>query len=204
MLNIGRKDFSGPKKNLLGKSMEECPIEWGKKFNLDCPNAFASYWRDLRRKKSCFPNVIQDDGLWWFGVALIISCILYLEDIMYKYQDNLKKHLSLNLEGKIPFSVGLGYISHNSFNNAMIQTSKYWGYGLAAIFSLISLIENLWGILARKVWERGKQFFNANDLKVAILQILSQIPTITLENWSMTVSNRSYDLILARGRPIKY
>ena len=64
MLNISRKDFSGPKKRSLLEIYGG--ISYGvtkRNLILTVPTASQVTGMTSERKKSCFPNAIQDEGL---------------------------------------------------------------------------------------------------------------------------------------------
>lgn len=65
-------------------------------------------------------------------------------------------------------------------------------------------IENLWGILTRRVYKNGKQFNTLNELKNAILNEWDQISLEEVRNLIMSMPNRIFSVILNSGAKTKY
>ncbi|KIH45926.1 hypothetical protein ANCDUO_24024 [Ancylostoma duodenale] len=55
-------------------------------------------------------------------------------------------------------------------------------------------IENLWAIVARKVYANGAQYNTVNDLKVAVLSAWAYIPMDTINNLVSSMKNRIYEM----------
>ncbi|KHJ97382.1 hypothetical protein OESDEN_02645 [Oesophagostomum dentatum] len=64
--------------------------------------------------------------------------------------------------------------------------------------------ENLWGILARKVYANNKQYRTINELRFAVVQVWDAIEPGIMENLANSMPSRLIELISGRGRPIKY
>ena len=60
-------------------------------------------------------------------------------------------------------------------------------------------IENLWGILAQRVYEGGRQFSNISQLKQAITCEWSRIPLELLQNLNNSVSERIAKIFTRNG-----
>lgn len=65
-------------------------------------------------------------------------------------------------------------------------------------------IENLWGILAGKVYANGRQFENVNDLKSAIRDCWAKIDMETIKKLTDSMPNRVFELIQNGGGHTKY
>lgn len=65
-------------------------------------------------------------------------------------------------------------------------------------------IENLWGLIARKVYEGGKQFDRICDLKTAILLAVDCIAPETLVKLAGSMPTRMSSVLAARGSSINY
>ncbi|KHJ99215.1 hypothetical protein OESDEN_00802 [Oesophagostomum dentatum] len=65
-------------------------------------------------------------------------------------------------------------------------------------------IENLWGILARKVYANNKQYRTINELRLAVMQAWGAIEPGMLENLVNSMPSRLFELISGRGGPINY
>ena len=60
-------------------------------------------------------------------------------------------------------------------------------------------IENLWGILSRRVYRNGRQFQNVCELKEAIAEEWRLISNSELQNLVETMPNRIFNLINCNG-----
>ena len=56
-------------------------------------------------------------------------------------------------------------------------------------------IENLWGILSRKVYENGKQFESTFDLKTRIREAWNEISIETIQYLVTSMSSRIFEVI---------
>ncbi|CAK9801712.1 Transposable element Tc3 transposase [Anthophora plagiata] len=65
-------------------------------------------------------------------------------------------------------------------------------------------IENLWGILARKVYTNGKQYSNTMELKNGIKEAWSQIESETLHKLIYSMPKRIFEIIKNKGGSTKY
>ena len=65
-------------------------------------------------------------------------------------------------------------------------------------------IENLWGILVRKVYPNGKHYFNKEELRKGIFDAWESIEKKTLENLVDSMGDRLFMLASANGGPTKY
>ena len=64
-------------------------------------------------------------------------------------------------------------------------------------------MENLWGILARKVYANGQQYSSVDELYVAVCNAWNEIPSTVLENLINSMPDRVYELIKLRGKQLK-
>lgn len=65
-------------------------------------------------------------------------------------------------------------------------------------------IENLWGIMSRRVYEGGRQFEHVHDLKKAVLECWRQIEPNILENLVDSMQKRCMILLERQGAYISY
>ena len=65
-------------------------------------------------------------------------------------------------------------------------------------------IENLWGILSRKVYENGKQFEYTLDLKIYIREAWNEISIETIQNLVTSMSSCIFEVIKNSGSNTKY
>ncbi|KHJ77251.1 hypothetical protein OESDEN_23129 [Oesophagostomum dentatum] len=68
----------------------------------------------------------------------------------------------------------------------------------------VNPIENLCGILARKIYANNKQYRTTNELRLAVVQAWDSIEPGILENLANSMPSRLFELISGRGGPINY
>ena len=65
-------------------------------------------------------------------------------------------------------------------------------------------IENLWGLIVAKVYERGWQYLSISELKNTILDAWRKIPLIQLQKLVNSMSSRIFEVIKANSGSTKY
>jgi hypothetical protein len=65
-------------------------------------------------------------------------------------------------------------------------------------------IENLWGLLARKVYANGRQFHTIAELKTAITQSWAEITIAERRPLVESMPNRLFEVIRLNGAKTKY
>ena len=73
-----------------------------------------------------------------------------------------------------------------------------------AISPDLNPIENLWGILARKVYRNGRQFQTVSELQTRIKEAWNQLPIETLQSLINSMPSRIFEVISNKGKQTKY
>jgi transposase len=184
-----------------------------KKFNLDGPDGFAKYWHDLR-KKELFFSKRHTGG----GSVMIWACFNFQgkstlafvsgNQNQYEYQRHLNDHL-------LPFMHEFGgenpifqqdncrcHVARSTLQwlqDRNIQVMPWPAYSPD-----LNPIENLWGVLVRRIYEGGKQFNTIEELKTDIVRCWNEIEKNMLENLSNSMPKRVCKVIHAHGDSIEY
>lgn len=184
-----------------------------KKFNLDGPDGFQYYWRDLRKEKEVRMSrnfgggTLMIWGAFSFHGKLPLAWIstrMNSESYVEMLEISLIEHGENLMGPDLVFQQDNAAI-HNS------RTTKEWF--LSKNIEVLNWpsrspdlnpIENLWGILARKVYANGKQYDNVNSLKDAIRTEWSAISMEVLENLVKSMKTRIFDVIKCKGGNINY
>lgn len=184
-----------------------------KKFNLDGPDGFQYYWHDLQSTPQIFSNRVQGGGsvmIWMAFCASGRTRVFFIDSRM-----NAGSYVSLLSDSLVPF------VNENFEKNYFFQqdnapchrakTTKNWleekEIPLLEWPSRspdLNPIENLWGLIARKVYEGGRQFDRINDLKTAILLVIESITSEILSKLASSMSTRMSCVLAARGNSINY
>ncbi|CAF4956375.1 unnamed protein product [Rotaria magnacalcarata] len=134
-----------------------------KKFNLDDPDGFSYYWHDLRKEEEIFSTRPPGGGsvmIWasfgWGGKSSICFVDGRMNAKGYREQDNAPIHRA---------KVNLTW-----FKSQKINVLPWPSFSPA-----LNPIENLWGILARKVYAGRKQFRTKEQLKTTIIKSWEEI-----------------------------
>ena len=68
----------------------------------------------------------------------------------------------------------------------------------------LNLIENLWGILARKVYANGRQLVNVDMFKKCVLDASAEISPNAIQSPVGSTQNRCISVIHLKGKRAKY
>lgn len=68
----------------------------------------------------------------------------------------------------------------------------------------MNIIENVWSILARKVYHNGRQYDNKTQLKEAIVKAWYEIPQIQIQNLFDSLPRPMEQLSHQKGKETKY
>lgn len=184
-----------------------------KKFNLDGPDGYAYYWHDLRKEEISFSK--RHTG---GGSLMIWGCFNYhgkssLAIIngslnQYNYQRHLGEHL-------LPFMKDFGgdkaiFQQDNCRSHTARSTTLWLKERNIEVMSWppyspdLNPIENLWGILVRRVYANGKQFESIDELQHQVFRCWEDIDNSVLQALVNSMPNRIYELIYSHGSSTNY
>ncbi len=136
--------------------------------------------------------MIDWGGMGWNGTAdlAIISTRLNSEGYTEIIQDNLlPKASQISGRGWI-FQQDNASIHNSNFSKQWFASKNVRLLSHSAKSPDLNPIENLWGILARQLYGRGKQYIYVNELKVAIFNAWRSLRIETLQNLIRSMKNR--------------
>lgn len=184
-----------------------------KKFNLDGPDGWQCYWHDLRKSTevSMSRNFGGGTVMVWgafcfhgqFPIAWITTTMnsaAYVELLETQLIDNPPEFLEEN------------FLFQQ--DNAAIHASKFTKQWFAqhniellewpACSPDLNPIENLWGIISRRIYQNGKQFATINELKNTIREVWVNIELDEMQNLVKSMQNRVFELIRLNGKHTHY
>lgn len=185
-----------------------------KKFNLDGPDGYAYYWHDIRKEEKIFSKRSYGGGsvMIWAGFGYGgRTNIAFLNG---KGRLNSAKYTEMLGTYLVPFGRRIGGKKWRfQYDNAPIhvsnetkewlKTNKIESIEWPAISPDINPIENLWGILARRVYANERVYNTVNELIQAINEEWEAISEDMLRNLVDGMPNRIFELISKGGKAIK-
>jgi len=185
-----------------------------KKFNLDGPDGWMYYWHDLRKEERIMSKRVHGGAsvmVWaafcWSGKSELV--IRPCKGDSDHYQQLMQDHL-------VPFIRSLGggrwTFQQDGAPVHRSESTKDWFrrknidlLPWPALSPDLNPIENLWGTLARDVYQNGERQFNtATDLRAAILRSWQTIEIGALETLVSSMPQRLFMVIAGGGKSIKY
>jgi transposase len=184
-----------------------------KKFNLDGPDGWQYYWHDLRKEPQSFSKRVQGGGSVMVWAAFGYKGKSELAFMTGRknaaaYQRVLEEYL-------LPCGQPIGGNSWQfQQDNAPIHTAgttKQWllQHNIRALqwpsrSPDLNPIENVWGSLARRVYDSGRQYDSIDALKAAIKIAWQQIGMPELQNLVNSMPKRIVQLLKKNGKSIPY
>lgn len=185
-----------------------------RKFNLDGPDGCQYYWHDLRTEKQIrmSRNFVRDNnnnnvmvwlGFSYKGMTPVCFISTKMEPAMYieLLEDALIEHGDRIAGPDWIFQQNNASIHASSGETrTFLSERNIDAVDFPSIFPDMNPMENLWGILARKVYANGRQFDTVNGLKNQIKQSCAEVDIKVLEKLIDSMPDRIFDLIKANGR----
>ena len=180
-----------------------------KKFNLDGPDGWQYYWHHLDHEEQWFSKRQSGGGgimVWGAFSSLGKSelCVLEGKQDSFAYTVTLSDYM-------LPFGhANYGHDFVFMQDNASIHTSRetrrWFSDNNITILPHpakspdLNPIENLWAIVARRVYANGRQFLDQESLKRAVFAAWDEISTEVLKNLVNSMPNRCTEVLLNSGK----
>jgi transposase len=190
-------------------------VAWSdeKRFNLDGPDGYHYYWHDLRKEDIYSVRRTMGGGgvMVWAAFGYHgKSTICFVEGKLNAkgYRNLLGTHLQ-DLQnafgGKdMIFQQDNAPAHRAKANKPWFSARNIRLLQWPALSPDLNPIENAWGMLARRVYAEGKQYFSIQDLKTAIINEWNNIPLDDLRKLSESMPNRIFEVIQNHGTKTKY
>lgn len=180
-----------------------------KKFNLEGPDGLMYYWRDLRKEPlQCQRRAFKGGSVMvWGGISVhgkTQLAILEGKQTADSYIRTLKNFLLPLIRENMPNPVTFQH------DNATIHTAYITRMWLLmnniktmhwpAHSPDLNPIENVWGLLARRVYSGGRVFNTIEELKSSIIKEWENFETSTIETLFKSMPDRCLHVIKQNGR----
>lgn len=183
-----------------------------KKFNLDGPDGYSYYWHDLRQEKEIRFSRQHGGGsvMFWgafayHGKSKLVQINKTLNSLTY--HDILRENLiNFGSEFHDPWKFQQDNAPAHASKSTKIwlQDNNIESIRWPARSPDMNPIENLWGILVKKVYGCNKQYLCMETLKIAILKAWDEISIEILHGLVNSMPDRIFNLIEKNGASTKY
>lgn len=182
-----------------------------KKFNLEGPDGWSFYWHDLRKEQQYFhsPKNNNHSLMVWGGFSSEGTTQLVILDGMQtsaSYINTLEAHL-LSFAARVHgenfifqqdnASIHVSHLSRSWFLYKNVKCLDW-----PARSPDLNPIENLWGIITRKLYQNGRCFQNKEELKSALLHEWQNIDGVILKSLVNSMQGRCISLLKRNGSHI--
>lgn len=183
---------------------------------MDGPDGLDHYWHDLRLDKLYFSRRNFGGGNVMVWGAFSQRGKLQLKFVTNRmksidYQEVLRDHL-------LPFIVEGEEFAQDNAPIHVSRTGPRLQYGTInwlvdhniAVLPWpphspdLNPIENIWGIIVRRIYANNRQYSNVIELKTAITQAWDEINRQTIDNLILSMDNRIFQLINRNGGHTDY
>lgn len=184
-----------------------------KKFNLDGPDGLAYYWHDLRKDKLIFSKRQQGGGsvMIWSGFGWLDKAPIHV----CQGSMTSKTYIELLKSSMLPIiercsGEDYRFMQDNAtIHRADLTMQFFEEKGIDLLVAPanspdLNPIENVWGLLARRVYANGRQFSNVRSLKMAIEDCWAAFTNTDLQPFILSMPDRIFEVISNHGGNTKY
>ena len=185
-----------------------------KKFNLDGPDGVQYYWHDPATPKEIYSKRASGGG----GL-MVWGAVGYSGKMELTFIDNrlngagyvaLLRDANLLAEGTRICGPAFKFQQDNAPIHASRVTRRFLDEQGIEVLPWpanspdLNIIENVWGWMAKKVYENGKQYATVGELRDAIIRCWNEIPNNLLHRLVESMPDRIFQVINANGGATKY
>jgi transposase len=195
----------------FGEKWKDVLFSDEKKFNLDGPDGFKYYWADLTTEKKVFSKRVGGGGsvmIWGAFSSKGKSELLFINTRLNAdgYQQLIEDELieCQNRNNNMIFQQDNAPIHVARSTMKWFETHNIKVLNWPPLSPDLNPIENIWGIMAREIYDGGKQFSNVNELKTAIQNSWNNVDEEIIKKLINSMNNRIFELISVKGKKINY
>lgn len=180
---------------------------------MDGPDGYRHYWRDLRKEPLFFSKRNFGGGsvmVWGafnkFGTLNLefTSSRMNSSDYIQVLDNSLLPFLNENRECPFIFMQDNARIHTSRQTRAFLEDCSINLMDWPACSPDLNPIENVWGILARRVYKNSSVYENISQLKAAICREWTHLEPQLLINLTNSMKNRIFDIGRVNGNSINY
>ncbi|PIC47778.1 hypothetical protein B9Z55_007008 [Caenorhabditis nigoni] len=183
-----------------------------KKWNLDGPDGNRHYWRDLRKDPLLFSRRNFGGGslMVWGGFCNGKKMKLQFvstRETSASYQSTLQKAIVPFFRNKRrthTFQQDNASIHRSISTQNSLKAQKIKVLEWPAISPDLNPIENLWGLMVRRVYRHGRQYNTVQELKDAVEAEWDAITAAELKTLVASMPNRMFEVIQKNGGETSY
>ena len=180
-----------------------------KRWCLDGPDRIGYYWHDLRKepllrgKRQCGGGSVMV----WGGICgdqTTNICIMNGNINSAGYQSALENHL-------LPYIVEGECLMHDNATIHVSISTRAWlqAHELRSLdwpsrSPDLNPVENVWGILTRRVYAEGKQYSTVEELRQAIVSHWSSLGAEEVKTLTKSMCNRILSCVSLNGKHVDY
>lgn len=188
-----------------------------KRFNLDGPDHFAYFWHDLRNEvpKRMARRFGGGGIMFWGGFCARtpgIRCLVKVDGNLnaIKYQQLLTEHLLPKLPRSHRMRRTLLFQQDNASPHSAHSTKEFLQRHFTHVMDWPALspdlnpIENIWGLMARRVYAGNRQFSTLDELETAVFDCWSSISQQEFERLADSVQDRVLEVLKKNGSATRF
>lgn len=184
-----------------------------KKWNLDGPDGFSAYWRDLRKEERIFSKRQMGGGsvMTWAAITYLGRlALVFVEGRLdsNRYQALLSGHV-LPLLNQYPH-LAFMFQQDNASIHASHSTTRWFDENNVPVLKWpakspdLNIIENVWSFLARDVYNNARQFDSIQQLKNAIQDAWNRLSREQIHALYRSCHRRIIEVIQRNGNVTHY
>lgn len=180
---------------------------------MDGPDGLNGYWHDLRKEERFFSRRNFGGGslMVWGAFSSVgqleiqfASTRMNSTDYTNVLRSSLLPYLRDNADRKWIFQQDNAPIHKSNFTKNWLSQKGIEALTWPACSPDLNPMENIWGILVRRIYANQRQFDTIEALKREIIVQWDNLDLNLLNKLALSMNKRTFELIKANGNQINY